>query len=171
MPTALNNVFLLHRRSLMWSVLRIVRDPQTAEDLAQETYIRARKAIEAHPIEHIEAFLHQTARNLAFDYQRRRKVRNEVEADVINDDVLRNIADDVPSIETALLERERLRAFQDSLAGLPERVQAVIILSRIEEWSNRRIAEYLGVSERTVFSDLKLAMAHCRERMARLEGR
>ncbi|MFH1558584.1 MAG: RNA polymerase sigma factor [Pseudomonadota bacterium] len=169
MPTTLNSVFHLHRRSLMWSVMRIVRDPQTAEDLAQETYIRARKAIEAGPIEHIEAFLHQTARNLALDHQRRRRIRGEVETAAPGDAMLSGVAEDVPSIEAAILERERFETFRRSLAGLPERAQAVMILSRVEEWPNRRIAEYLDVSERTVFSDLKLAMAHCREALARLE--
>jgi len=149
--------------------MRIVRDPQTAEDLAQETYIRARRAIEAGPIEHLEAFLHQKARNLALDHQRRRKRRSEVETDVPGDAVLRGVPEDVPSLEAAILERERFEVFRRSLEGLPDRAQTVMILSRVEEWPNRRIAEYLGVSERTVFNDLKLAMAHCRDALARLE--
>lgn len=171
MPAALNNIFQLHRRSLMWSVMRIVRDPQTAEDLAQETYLRARRAIDAGPIEHLEAFLHQTARNLALDYQRRRKTWSEIETDSADDTALRNVPDNAPSVEAIVLERERFETFRRSLAGLPERAQTVMILSRIEEWPNRRIAEHLGISERTVFSDLKLAMAHCRAALSRIESR
>nr|WP_244669830.1 sigma-70 family RNA polymerase sigma factor [Kaistia sp. 32K] len=147
--------------------MRIVRDPQIAEDLAQETYVRAHKAIEAGPIEHIEAFLHQTARNLALDYLRRRKTRARVETDGLSDEMLESIPADTPSLETEIMERERLRLFQAALATLPERVQQVVRLSRIEEWTNARIALHLGVSERTVFNDLKLAMAHCRDALAR----
>ncbi|WP_244618160.1 sigma factor [Rhizobium sp. RU35A] len=36
--------------------MRIVRDPQTAEDLAQETFLRAHKAVESGRVEHIEVF-------------------------------------------------------------------------------------------------------------------
>lgn len=163
MPTALNAVFETHRRSLLWSVLRIVRDRQTAEDLAQETYLRARRAAEAGPIDHLEGFLHQTARNLALDHLRRRKTRARVEADAFDPDIVNQVAADAPCAEHALIERQKLHAFQDALAGLPERARTVMVLSRIEQWSNVRIAAHLGVSERTVFNDLKLAMAHCRD--------
>lgn len=158
-------------RSLMWSVMRIVGDAQVAEDFAHDAYLRVRGAMEAGPIEHIEAFLHQTARNLALDYQRRRRMRCAVELEAEDDDALCDIADNRLSQELAIIEREKFSAFGRALSGLPSRAQQVMILSRIEEWSNRQIAEHLGVSERTVFNDLKTAMAHCRERLARLDPR
>ncbi|MEO9340822.1 sigma-70 family RNA polymerase sigma factor [Mesorhizobium sp. SB112] len=171
MPAALNAIFEIHRRSLLWSVMRIVRDPQTAEDLAQETYLRARRAVESGPIEHLEGFLHQTARNLALDHLRRKSTRARVEAEGVDDISLNEIPADVPSIEQALIERQTFCWFNEALSGLPKRAQAVMVLSRIEEWSNVRIATHLGISERTVFNDLKLAMAHCRDALARLDGK
>lgn len=68
MAASLTSVFLLQRKSLMWRVMRIVRDRHVAEDLAQEAYLRAWRAHEAAPIAHPEGFLHQTARNLALDH-------------------------------------------------------------------------------------------------------
>lgn len=41
--------------------MRIVRDQQTADNVAQETYVRTSKTINNGPIDHIEAFLYQTA--------------------------------------------------------------------------------------------------------------
>jgi RNA polymerase sigma factor (sigma-70 family) len=169
MLAALNQVFQLQRQSLMWSVMRIVKDAQIAEDLSHDAYLRVRRAMETGPIEHIEAFLHQTARNLALDYQRRRRMRGAVELEAEDDDALRDVADTALSQESAIIEREKFIAFRRALNGLPARAQHVMILSRIEEWSNRRIAEHLGIGERTVFNDLKTAMAHCRERLARLD--
>lgn len=169
MPAVLNAIFAAHRRSLLWTVMRIVRDQQTAEDLAQETYLRARKAMESGRVEHIEGFLHQTARNLALDHLRRRKTRAGAEVEGLDERVLAGVSADIPSIEQALIEKQAFGAFQAALSGLPQRAQAVLVLSRIEEWSNVRIAEHLGISERTVFNDLKLAMAHCRDAMARLD--
>lgn len=61
--------------------MRIVRDPQAAEDVAQETYVRARKAIETGTIDHIEAFLYQTARNVALNYRRRQAMQYRTERD------------------------------------------------------------------------------------------
>jgi RNA polymerase sigma factor (sigma-70 family) len=171
LPAILNAIFAAHRRSLLWTVMRIVRDPQTAEDLAQETYVRARKAVESGRVEHLEGFLHQTARNLALDYLRRRKTRAGAEVEGLDEGLLAGISADIPSIEQALIEKQSFGAFQKALATLPKRAQDVLVLSRIEEWSNVRIAEHLGISERTVFNDLKLAMAHCRDALARLDGK
>lgn len=151
--------------------MRIVRDPQTAEDLAQETYMRARRAVENGPIEHLEGFLHQTARNLALDHLRRKRTRAGSEVEGVDEATLNEIPAEVPSIEQALIEKQRLCWFNEALSGLPKRAQAVMVLSRIEEWPNARIAEHLGVSERTVFNDLKLAMAHCREALARRDSK
>ena len=171
MPAILNAIFAAHRRSLLWTVMRIVRDPQTAEDLAQETYLRARKAVESGRVEHLEGFLHQTARNLALDHLRRRKTRAGAEVEGLGDGLLAGVSADIPSIEQALIEKQNFSAFQKALSALPKRAQAVLVLSRVEEWSNARIAEHLDVSERTVFNDLKLAMAHCRDALARLDGK
>jgi RNA polymerase sigma factor (sigma-70 family) len=169
MSTVLANAFQLHRRSLMWSVMRIVRDPQTAEDLAQETYLRASRAAQNGPIEHIEAFLHQTARNLALDHLRRRQTKAHIEIDGVSDTDVQKVAADAPSLEAVILERERLRRFEAALRVLPERAQSVVMLSRIEGWCNARIAVHLDVSERTVFNDLKIAMAHCRDTLLRFD--
>lgn len=169
MSAALNAIFALHRRSLLWTVMRIVRDPHTAEDLAQETYIRAKRAFDEGTVEHPEGFLHQTARNLALDHLRRANVRGAVEARDMEEAAAENVPSQVVSIEDAIIERQRFSAFTSALNGLPKRAQAVLILSRIEDWPQNRIAEHLGISERTVFNDLKMAMAHCRDAVARYE--
>lgn len=166
---ALTDIFMGARPSLMWSVMRIVRDRQVAEDLTQETYIRVSKAMTQAPVEHVEAFLHQTARNLALDHLRRKGTRAWIEATDADPAAVQLVAQDVPSIEDAIIERQRFGRFAKALSGLPKRAQAVMILSRVENWPNRRIAEHLGISERTVFNDLKRAMGHCRDAVARYE--
>lgn len=167
MAATLTSVFLLQRSSLRWSLMRIVRDSHVAEDLTQETYLRARQASEAGAIEHVEAFLHQTARNLALDHQRRKRMRGKVEQCDIGDLELANVAADVPSQETVVIQRERVRLLDKALAKLPARAQEVWRLSRIEKWTYPQIARHLGVSPNTVFNDVKLAVAHCQEALER----
>ena len=169
MSSLLNNVFLLQRQSLMGTALRIVRNRQVAEDVAQETYLRTRKAIEVGPIEHIEAFLHQTARNLALDYRRRCKTRARYEEHEPNERDIESVPADIPTVEAELIERERMRKFEEALSQLPERARQAWALSQVEGWSYARIAEHLGVSRNTVFNDVKLVMGHCHDAMMRLE--
>lgn len=169
MSAVLNAIFQSHRRSLLWTVMRIVRDPQTAEDLAQETYLKARKALETRPIEHVEGFLFQTARNLALDHQRRKAVRNRYEAsDTARKDV-ENVAAAGPSIEDDLIQRQLWRALEDALAELPVRARTVWSMTQLQGRTCAEIAERLGVSRNTVYNDIKLVMGHCQDVLARLD--
>ncbi|WP_348646502.1 sigma-70 family RNA polymerase sigma factor [Ciceribacter sp. L1K22] len=169
MHGALNDTFLSLRMSLIFSVMRIVRDRQAAEDLAQETYLRARKAIEAGPIEHIEAFLHQTARNLAIDHHRRQVLAGNVIRPDWSPDEVANVAADLPSPEDSLIHRQRLALLYEALSRLPARARRVWVLSRIEKWPYPKIADHLGVSPNTVYNDLKMAIGHCHDALAKID--
>lgn len=169
MGAALTDVFLNHRKSLIWSAMRIVGDSQTAEDVAQETFIRARQAMENGPIDHIEAFLHQTARNLAIDFRRRRELHGGIERDDVPEKDVANIATSIPSPEASLIQSERLRLLNEAIRQLPERARTVWYLSRVEKWPYPKIAEHLGVSPSTVFNDFKLAHGHCVAAMAKID--
>lgn len=169
MGGALTDVFLTNRKSLIWTVMRIVRDSQAAEDVAQETFIRARQAMEQGPIDHIEAFLYQTARNLAIDFRRRRDMRGSIERSDVPEEDVENVAAPVPSAEASLIQSERLRLLNEAIKKLPERAQTVWYLNRVEKWSYPRIAKHLGVSPNTVFNDFKLAHGHCVAAMARID--
>ena len=169
MSHVLTDIFMNTRPSLVWTVMRIVHDPQVAEDLIQETWIRASNAMQQEPVEHVEAFLHQIARNLALDHLRRKGTRSRVEAEGLAPAAVEQVPGDVVSIEEGIIERQRLGHFVQALSGLPERVQAVMILARVHNWPNRRIAGHLGISERTVFNDLRMALGHCRDALIRYE--
>ncbi|MFK0276141.1 RNA polymerase sigma factor [Ensifer sp. NPDC090286] len=169
MGASFTDIFLSNRMALIRSVKRIVADPQAAEDVAQEAFVRVSRAVEGGSVEHVEAFLFQTARNLALNHKRSRQVRGEIErGDVCETDV-ENVASTAPSQEAELLHRERLQQLQAAMAKLPERAQRVWALSKIEKWPYPKIAEHLGVSPNTVFNDLKMAHAHCMEALARID--
>lgn len=149
--------------------MRIVRDAQAAEDVAQETYLRTREALERGPIQHIEAYLYRTAHNLAINHRRRLNARHRVERDDVPESRLANIASPAQSQEDDLLHRQRLRRLDEAVAKLPERARTVWLLSRVEKWPYPRIAQHLGISPNTVFNDLKRAHAECIEALAKLD--
>lgn len=169
MDAALTDAFLSSRKSLIWTVMRILRDAQAAEDVAQETFIRARQALENGPIEHVEAFLHQTARNLAIDFRRRRELHGSIVRTEASSDDIENVAAQTPSQEATLIHAERLRLLDAAIRKLPERARTVWYLSRVEKWTYPQIAAHLGVSPTTVFNDFKLAHGHCVAAMAKID--
>lgn len=169
MSASFTDIFLTNRKALIGSVTRIVADPQAAEDVAQEAFVRVSRAVEGGSVEHVEAFLFQTARHLALNHRRSRQVRGRIERDDLAEADVENIASSAPSQEAELLHRQRLQHLEAAIARLPERAQRVWVLSKIEKWPYPQIAEHLGVSPNTVFNDLKMAHAHCMDALARID--
>lgn len=166
---SLTDIFMTNRKPLMWRVMSIVGDPQTAEDIIQEAYVQVRKALEGGPIQHLEAFLYVTARNLALNHKRRQKMRGRFEVENTDDAELAQVPSAVPSQESSLIQRQRLQSITDAIARLPQRTQTAWMLSHIEKWPHTKIAEHLGVSAHTVFNDLKKAHAVCLEALAKVD--
>ncbi len=169
MPAALNAIFQSHRRSLLWTVMKIVRDPQTAEDLAQETYVKARNTLETTPIEHVEGFLFQTAKNLALDHQRRVKTRERYEASEAGQEQVENVPVACPSVEEELIQQQRQQVFEAALAELPLRARTAWAMAHFKGRTYGEIAEHMGISRNTVYNDIKLVMGHCQDALARFD--
>ncbi len=167
MSASLNAIYLDQRRSLFGRAMRIVRDLQAAEDVLQESYLRACNAAGKGSIDNIGAFLHRTVHNLALDHLRRRRTQERFEVAPSDAVEALQIVSDTPSAEDRLLHRERLNRFMGALDHLPERARQVWLLNRVEGLSYPQIAAHLGVSPGTVFNDMKLAMGHFADTMAR----
>nr|WP_284701189.1 sigma-70 family RNA polymerase sigma factor [Rhodoplanes tepidamans] len=164
-------MFLAQRSALVGALTRIVRCEATAEDLVQESYLRVARAMAQRPVEHVQAFLYQTARNLALDHLRSTGVKRRVEVEPVDEEAFLDVPSEHPSPEVEIIDRQRLALFESVLADLPARTREVLFLSRIHGWPYPRIAAHLGVSPNTVYNDIRLAMAHCLDAMARAERR
>ncbi len=156
-----NSVFLVQRLSLLRTLQRMVGNPSTAEDLLQETYLRVSRAVSERPIEHLEPFVFQTARNLALDHLRSRRVQARTLVDDVPEAVLHSVAAPASSSEDAAHAERLLKQLSASLGQLSERQQRIFILSRVHGASYLEIAEQLKVSASTVQKELKLIMAIC----------
>ncbi|WP_027488439.1 RNA polymerase sigma factor [Allorhizobium undicola] len=165
----LDLVFLENQKGLNRLMRRIVQDASIAEELTQEAYLRARKALESNTPERLEPFLWRTARNLALDHLRRHKLRSALEKPGVLPEVALNAADSQPSVEERAIHRDDLRAVREALEKLPPRAREIWVLSRLEGWSYPRIAEHLGMSPNTVFNDIKMTMGYLVELRRRLE--
>ncbi|MGU3575457.1 RNA polymerase sigma factor [Brucellaceae bacterium C25G] len=155
----LDVAFIKIQNSLFQKILSIARDRSVAEELTQEVYIRALSAFKINTPVNIEAFLWTTAKNLAFDYLRRKKVRSNTVREADMDGDLTQLVDNAVSAEEQMIQNDRIILLRHTLAKLPSRVQKVWFLSRIKGWSYPKIAEYLDISPNTVFNDIKIAMA------------
>ncbi|MBO1540323.1 RNA polymerase sigma factor [Pseudomonas sp. OA65] len=156
-----HHVFLAQRTPLLRTLERMVRNPSTAEDLLQETYLRVTRALSERTVEHLEPFVFQTARNLALDHLRARRIQSRTLLDDVPLEVVHNVAAPQSSAEDAAHAQQLLERLDVSLQALSPRQQQIFILSRLHGHSYQQIAERLGVSLSTVQKELKLIMAIC----------
>jgi RNA polymerase sigma-70 factor (ECF subfamily) len=155
---------LSHLDSLYGTALRLTRRPQDAEDLVQDTYLKAFRS--AHQFERgtnlkawLFTILHNTYRNM-----RRSDVRNPVDVDSATVDRAADEAGDQETPEQ-LLSRATLDAdLQAALDALPESFRQAVWLRDVEELSYADIGRVLDVPIGTVMSRIS------RGRRALFEG-
>ncbi|WP_172609615.1 RNA polymerase sigma factor [Pseudomonas graminis] len=164
-----NAVFLARRTMLLRTLQRMVRSHTTAEDLLQETYLRVTRALAERAIEHLEPFVFQTARNLALDHLRARRVHARTIIDDAPLSDIHNVVAPDTSLEDAAHANRLLESLSASLETLSPRQQKIFTLSRLHGASYLEIAEQLGVSTSTVQKELKLIMRVCLSVAARLD--
>jgi len=145
--------------SLYRAALRLTRVPADAEDLVQETYLKAfRAAGRFEPGTNMRAWLftilHNTARNRARD-----RARDTV---AIDSDLVDRAADAPPvggraagtaeTPETLLLRDTLAPELQAAIDALPEAFRQAVWLRDVEEFSYAEIAEMLAIPLGTVMS-------------------
>lgn len=134
-----------------------------ASDVLHETYLRLEAISKIGTVRSPKAYLFRIALNIAND-RRRAESRRLTVSEV---DSLLDIPDDRPDAARVIEDRSEVNLLKRAIAELPERRRSVLILSRIEGLPNREIAARLGVTVRTVETDLKQAIEHCADRLKR----
>jgi RNA polymerase sigma-70 factor, ECF subfamily len=128
-----------------------------AYEALHETFLRLERVTDAVPIRSPADYIFRIAINIARDRQKAQKLR--VSAAEI--DSLLDVSDDGPSPARIVEARSDIDAFKRALAELPARPRDVLHSIAIEGRTPHDVATRLGVSVRTVESDLKLALSHC----------
>jgi RNA polymerase sigma-70 factor (ECF subfamily) len=137
---AFESLFRQHQGAVYRWIVRIVRDPATAEDLTVETLWRAYRAhARFRPDGNFEAWLRRIGTNAALDHLR--SARQHVP-----------LPDDLPAdpLPDAAEQAESRRAIRSALDSLAPRLRIVVQLGLIAEEPYRAISEALGISESAV---------------------
>lgn len=156
-----------HLDGLFATALRLTRDRAAAEDLVQDTYLKAaRFAHRFEPGTNLRAWLFTILHN-TFRNERRDAARDPVEVDSETVDVAaaRGPAADSPE---HLLVRDILGPeLQAALDAVPEAFRQAVWLRDVEDFTYAEIAEVLGVPQGTVMSRIsrgrRLLLRHLQE--------
>jgi RNA polymerase sigma-70 factor (ECF subfamily) len=139
---------------ILGTLTAMLGDRAAAEDCVQDAFERAyKKWATWQPIAPAEAWVHRIAINAAVSYQRRMRLREVGE--VIRRLGRPGLAPDPQEI----VEHHDLTA---ALAKVPPKQAAAIVLRHYHGYTNRAIAQALGIPERTVASRLAVAKQRLR---------
>jgi RNA polymerase sigma-70 factor (ECF subfamily) len=153
---------LPHLGHLYRLAVRLKRSPQDAEDLVQETYVKALRAFPAlHDPERIRPWLCQILSRLVYDDHRSepREVAVGDLAELDRFSLYDLIDQEDPFPYSDQLHRDFLARFDDgevrrALLALPEAYRVPLVLLYVEELSYKELADALGCPVGTIMSRL-----------------
>lgn len=137
---------------------RICGEMNLAEDMAQETFLRAWMNLNSfHPTGSLKNWLYRIAVNVTLDALRR---KSDMPMD---DEVVQMIQDPMPNPETSLIQKERAENLQEMLRALPLATRNVLVLREFGELTYQEIASVLDIPIGTVMSRLNYARTRLRD--------
>lgn len=153
-------------------VNRLVRDEATAEDIAQETFVRLYRELDRIRDQTASAWLYRVARNLVTDYVRKKRP--------VTFTVLRGNAreddDDSPGLQfehpgrgpvSATTNNELRERIEETLAAMSPKFRDVLELVDVQKLTHEEAAEALECSVKTVSARLARAREFFTNRIAR----
>jgi RNA polymerase sigma-70 factor, ECF subfamily len=151
---AFEELVRLYDQNVLRLALNLLRSPEDANDIYQETFLRVYKNLLTFRFDcSFSTWLYRIATNLCLDALRKRRVRREEDTVVETSD---GVLDRMDTIEEAraegnpqrhLLSRQVRQRVQDTLEELTPRERTVFELRHYEGLRLRAIGEVLGTSE------------------------
>ena len=160
-----------YRRPMVGFMYRMCHNPSTAEELAQEVFLRVyRSRTSYEPSAKFSTWLYRIATNLAVNYARdtrHERPENTVRLDEPDRETgtTPDLADDSLTADEEILKRERLAAIRSKVNALPERQRMAVIMHKYQQMDYRQIAGVLKLSESATKSLLFRAYETLREQL------
>ena len=160
-----------YRRPMVGFMYRFCHNPATAEELAQEVFLRVyRSRATYEPSAKFTTWLYRIATNLAVNNARdtrHERPENTVRLDEPDQETgtTPDLADESLTVEETMLKRERLAAIRSKVNALPERQRMAVFMHKYQQMDYREIAAVLKLSESATKSLLFRAYETLREQL------
>jgi RNA polymerase sigma-70 factor (ECF subfamily) len=147
----------------------LTQDRQEAEDLVQETYVKALKGFRSFQLgTNFRAWMYQILRNTFLTSRTGLKSSASVPLDLESDQENLPAVNETP--ESILLQRSDRQLVQEALGRLPVPYREVLLLCEFEEMSYQEISTTLAIPMGTVMSRLSRARRALRNAVQQLQG-
>lgn len=162
--TAFQSIFDRYSRPILSFIYDMVSERDVAEELAQETFVRAYKGLGAlNDAERLSTWLFGIARNVALEAVRAR--RRDARKVGIDDPQVLELSGSDPLPEGELLSKEFNEVIRAALQALDEDKRTVFTLKVFQQRSYEEIAAITGFSIAKLKTDLHRARLEMRRRL------
>ncbi|MFN8493713.1 MAG: sigma-70 family RNA polymerase sigma factor [Caldilineaceae bacterium] len=158
----------LHAQPVYNLALRVLRQPEEAEDLAQETFLRAwRGLVRFRGEARFSTWLYRIALNLCYNHLPR--LQQEL-ATLTSDEAALDLPDQRAEVSTHLLSTELAAFLHHAIDELPESYRLLITLRHLHEMSYNDIADLTGLPLGTVKTGIYRARLLLKEQLMHYQG-
>jgi RNA polymerase sigma-70 factor (ECF subfamily) len=157
-----------HRSRVFTTILLIVRDEDVAEDLLQDTFIKAIHTLKGGRYNEENKFgpwICRIAHNMAIDFFRRNKRAPHQSIDD-NAPLLNSLSLSDDSVEDALAKEETYARLRELIQELPAAQKEVLLMRHYGNMSFQEIADATGVSINTALGRMRYALINLRKKIA-----
>lgn len=158
-----------YERPVYTVLMRVVRRREDAEDLTQETFVKAFRALDRFDLERpFAAWIFTIASRLAIDSLRRRRVKTvslQVAEPGSHEERTLDVEDPGPLPDEIVADAQEEGRTAALIAGLPEHYRIVVMLRHQQDLSYEEIAEALQLPLGTVKARIHRARALLKDRL------
>lgn len=169
---AFDNLLARHQDKLFNYIIFLIHDEDLANDVFQDTFVRAITSIRSHnyePTNNFGSWLFRISRNLILDHFRRQNTLQTVPHEFVdeNGDVINDRFNDIqfcsPTIEEDIFLSESKDTVRSLINRLPENQREIIYLRFYRDMPFKDIAEVLGISINTALGRVRYAILNMRQ--------
>jgi RNA polymerase sigma-70 factor (ECF subfamily) len=170
---AFEEIFKETNKGIYNYLLNLSSNRDLADDLTQETYIRAFKSIKSlKSKDALISWLHRIALNLYRDEIKKPKPNiQSIDDNNENNDITEDITDWTRNPENVATDKELQNIVKNAIQCLPEIHRAVVTMHHIEGMEIDDIAKVLKTNNGTIMSRLARARESLRRKLAFYEGK
>ena len=159
----LSTLYLEQRSALLRFLTTRVRNPELAEDILQDLYLKLMRTNLPEEIGNPSGFLFRMAANLSLDHIRKNKrarLRDQAWVDTYSEKSGSEYVADLPDADAAITGQQRLAALKARLESLSPKAREAFIRHKFDGLSYQQVADEMGISIGTVGKHIGKALKH-----------
>ncbi len=162
---AFDTLLLRHKSRLFGFIMQMVKDKDIADDIFQETFVKAIMTIKQgryNDLGKFSAWICRIARNLIIDGFRQEKTEGAISTDNADIDILNRKELAEGTVEDAIIDFQIEEDVRRLVEELPEVQKEVLVMRYYKNLSFKEIADITGVSINTALGRMRYAILNMR---------